>query len=156
MSNAKFFHSYLAPPKQQSPILQMSSTVFCENGSVLKKSFEIFPLSTPIHDVLLFFRSQLVQKDLLSKGYFSFNSGKPITQSVLDLPLSSYTTERDHLRLRWNVKLCGGKGGFGSMLRAQGGKMSKKKGKKKENDNDSFRTLEGRRMKNVRKAKEYV
>lgn len=132
----------------------MSSTVFCENAVVLKKSSETFPLTTSIQDVVMHFRSQLVSDSLLTKGYFTFNSGKPITKTALEESLSDYTDDGSHLRLRWNMKLCGGKGGFGSMLRAQGGKMSKRKGKKKENDTDSYRNLEGQRMKNVRKAKE--
>ena len=131
-----------------------TSTVFCENGSVLEKYFGIFRLSTPLDDVVKFFQSQLLKKGLEEVGYFSFHSGKPITLSASKLPLSYYTTSDSFLRLRWNVKCLGGKGGFGSMLRAQGGKMTKKRGKKNENDTDSFRTLEGRRMKNIRQAKE--
>lgn len=130
------------------------TTVFCENGSVLAKSFKSFQLSTQIGDVIAFFKSQLLKRDLENAGYFSFNSGKPITNTVLQHPLDQYSTPESHVRLRWNVKCLGGKGGFGSMLRAQGGKMTKKRGKKSENDTDSFRNLDGRRMKNVRKAKE--
>lgn len=58
------------------------------------------------------------------------------------------------VNLRLNVRIPGGKGGFGSMLRAQGGKMRRKKGKKNEEANDSFRNLDGRRLKSVRQAKE--
>lgn len=132
------------------------STVFCENSFLLSKSFKSFQLSTQLGDVIAFFKSQLLKEELEDAGYFSFNSGKPITSDVLKHPLNQYSTPESHMRLRWNVKCVGGKGGFGSMLRAQGGKMTKKRGKKSENDNDSFRNLDGRRMKNVRKAKEYV
>lgn len=130
------------------------TTVFCENKSFLRSSSQTFSLDTQIAEVASFFQSQLISKNLESAGFFSFNSGKPINKDVLSDPLSKYTTEGLHLRIRWNVKCCGGKGGFGSMLRAQGGKMSKKKGNKKAHNNDSFRTLEGRRVKNVRQAKE--
>ncbi|KNE63584.1 hypothetical protein AMAG_08690 [Allomyces macrogynus ATCC 38327] len=46
-------------------------------------------------------------------------------------------------------RLCGGKGGFGSMLRAQGGRMSSKK----TTNYDSCRDLSGRRLKTVKDAK---
>ncbi|KNE64777.1 hypothetical protein AMAG_10119 [Allomyces macrogynus ATCC 38327] len=46
-------------------------------------------------------------------------------------------------------RLCGGKGGFGSMLRAQGGRMSSKK----TINYDSCRDLSGRRLKTVKDAK---
>lgn len=63
--------------------------------------------------------------------------------------------ENDDIFLRLNGRLRGGKGGFGSMLRAQGGKMTRrKKGKKDDAENDSFRTLDGRRVKSMRQAKE--
>ncbi|KAA8912677.1 hypothetical protein TRICI_003395 [Trichomonascus ciferrii] len=64
------------------------------------------------------------------------------------------TFSDDILNLQLNVRLPGGKGGFGSMLRAQGGKMRRKKGKKNEEQSDSFRNLDGRRLKTVRQAKE--
>ncbi|KAH6561955.1 hypothetical protein BASA50_010327 [Batrachochytrium salamandrivorans] len=45
--------------------------------------------------------------------------------------------------------MCGGKGGFGSMLRAQGGRMASKR----PTNNDSCRDLSGRRVKTVNDAK---
>lgn len=129
-------------------------TVFCENKSFLRFSSQIFSSDTLIADVIFFFKSQLISESLEPHGFFSFNSGKPINIDILSHHLSKYTTGYSYLRLRWNVKCCGGKGGFGSMLRAQGGKMSKKKSNKKDHNGDSFRTLEGRRVKNVRQAKE--
>lgn len=131
-----------------------ATTVFCENNSFLSKPSGAFSLSTPLKDVVNYFSSKLLTGSLRDAGYFSFSSGELFTAPTLQLPLSHFTTLESFFRLRWNVRCLGGKGGFGSMLRAQGGKMTKKKGKKNENDTDSFRTLEGRRMKNVRKAKE--
>ncbi|ODQ65253.1 hypothetical protein NADFUDRAFT_83290 [Nadsonia fulvescens var. elongata DSM 6958] len=60
------------------------------------------------------------------------------------------------LDLRVNRMLCGGKGGFGSMLRAQGGRMRRKRGNRAPDDreNDQLRTLDGRRMRSIRQAKE--
>lgn len=48
-------------------------------------------------------------------------------------------------------RLRGGKGGFGSQLRAAGGRMSSKKGQ--EENNDSCRDLSGRRLSTIKQAK---
>jgi flagellar biosynthesis GTPase FlhF len=56
------------------------------------------------------------------------------------------------LPLRLTVPLCGGKGGFGSILRAQGGRMSSRK-KKQGEANGSSRNLDGRRLRTVAEAK---
>ncbi|KAI8805819.1 telomere stability and silencing-domain-containing protein [Cladochytrium replicatum] len=47
------------------------------------------------------------------------------------------------------LRVVGGKGGFGSMLRAQGGKMASRK----TTNHDSCRDLSGRRLKTVNEAK---
>jgi hypothetical protein len=56
------------------------------------------------------------------------------------------------LSLRLTVPLCGGKGGFGSILRAQGGRMSSRK-KQGGDANASSRNLDGRRLRTVAEAK---
>jgi hypothetical protein len=56
------------------------------------------------------------------------------------------------ISLRLSVPLCGGKGGFGSILRAQGGRMSSRK-KKQGEVNGSSRNLDGRRLRTVAEAK---
>lgn len=57
------------------------------------------------------------------------------------------------LSLRLTVPLCGGKGGFGSILRAQGGRMSSRKKKNQADANASSRNLDGRRLRTVAEAK---
>ncbi|KAK3943521.1 telomere stability and silencing-domain-containing protein [Diplogelasinospora grovesii] len=74
----------------------------------------------------------------------------PSTTPISQL-LSS--TEDDFLSLRLSVPLCGGKGGFGSQLRAAGGRMSSKRKKNQGEDNGSSRNLEGRRIRTVNEAK---
>ncbi|TKA76393.1 hypothetical protein B0A49_04292, partial [Cryomyces minteri] len=56
------------------------------------------------------------------------------------------------LPLRLSAPLCGGKGGFGSQLRAAGGRMSSRK-KRGEADTGSNRNLDGRRLRTVTEAK---
>ncbi|KAG8629730.1 hypothetical protein KVT40_001349 [Elsinoe batatas] len=58
------------------------------------------------------------------------------------------------LPLRLTSSLPGGKGGFGSQLRAQGGRMSSRKNKQNNRDpNASSRNLDGRRLRTVTEAK---
>ena len=57
------------------------------------------------------------------------------------------------LPLRLSVPLCGGKGGFGSQLRAAGGRMSSKRKNNQGDSNSSNRNLDGRRLRTVNEAK---
>ncbi|KND94511.1 Telomere maintenance protein SDE2 [Tolypocladium ophioglossoides CBS 100239] len=71
-----------------------------------------------------------------------------------EAPISTYlsTGADDFLSLRLTVPLCGGKGGFGSQLRAAGGRMSSRK-KRNQDDHGSSRNLDGRRLRTVNEAK---
>lgn len=61
---------------------------------------------------------------------------------------------RPFISLRLNVPLRGGKGGFGSQLRAAGGRMSSKKRKQMtELATGSARNLDGRRLRTITEAK---
>ncbi|KAI9738508.1 MAG: hypothetical protein M1818_005405 [Claussenomyces sp. TS43310] len=57
------------------------------------------------------------------------------------------------LSLRLSFPLCGGKGGFGSQLRAAGGRMSSKRKRNQAENNGSSRNLDGRRLRTVTEAK---
>nr|POE65897.1 telomere maintenance protein sde2 [Quercus suber] len=58
------------------------------------------------------------------------------------------------LPLRLSSRICGGKGGFGSQLRAAGGRMSSRKNRaNQETVNGSNRNLDGRRLRTVDEAK---
>lgn len=57
------------------------------------------------------------------------------------------------LPLRLTVPLRGGKGGFGSQLRAAGGRMSSKRKRNQGENNGSSRNLDGRRLRTVNEAK---
>ncbi|KAE8358066.1 telomere stability and silencing-domain-containing protein [Aspergillus caelatus] len=63
------------------------------------------------------------------------------------------TATSNLLPLRLSVPLCGGKGGFGSQLRAAGGRMSSKRKRNQGDDNGSSRNLDGRRIRTVNEAK---
>lgn len=121
-----------------------------------------FSNDTPVSSVLSHFYSSFFPSQSSSSNNFywwSSASGKPIPndKSFLLSPLTFLNfseSPSSYIHIRLNVRLKGGKGGFGSMLRAQGGKMSKKQNKKSKNQNDNFRTIQGRRYKSIRQAKE--
>ncbi|KAL1855708.1 hypothetical protein Daus18300_010991 [Diaporthe australafricana] len=69
-------------------------------------------------------------------------------------PISSLATSEDGLLpLRLSYPVLGGKGGFGSQLRAAGGRMSSKRKKNRGDEHGSSRNLEGRRLRTVTEAK---
>ncbi|KAG5940504.1 hypothetical protein E4U59_002416 [Claviceps monticola] len=72
---------------------------------------------------------------------------------VSEAPISTYlsSSQDEFLSLRLAVPLCGGKGGFGSQLRAAGGRMSSRK--KNQENHGSSRNLDGRRLRTVNEAK---
>ncbi|KAJ8125121.1 hypothetical protein O1611_g8518 [Lasiodiplodia mahajangana] len=71
------------------------------------------------------------------------------TQHISDL----CDVNDDFVSLRLSLPLCGGKGGFGSQLRAAGGRMSSKKKKNQGDENGSSRNLDGRRLRTINEAK---
>ncbi|KAL5635075.1 hypothetical protein ACGC1H_002940 [Rhizoctonia solani] len=66
-----------------------------------------------------------------------------------DAPLSTLADGGDLVTLRLMPSLLGGKGGFGSQLRAAGGRMSSQKA----SNNDSCRDLNGRKLSTIKEAK---
>ncbi|KAF2281604.1 uncharacterized protein EI97DRAFT_429607 [Westerdykella ornata] len=88
-----------------------------------------------------------------SSPYILTTTNRRIVSSWSTAPTSTLlSSESDtFLPLRLTVPLCGGKGGFGSILRAQGGRMSSRK--KQGEQNGSSRNLDGRRLRTVAEAK---
>lgn len=72
-----------------------------------------------------------------------------------DTPICSLLQrpEDGMLSLRLSHRLCGGKGGFGSQLRAAGGRMSSRKNRNQQAQDGSNRNLDGRRLRTVEEAK---
>ena len=109
-------------------------------------------VSTPIADLTARLTNRLPR--LESRLIFTTTANKEISQSSL-APVSSLLSS-DHdtfLPLRLSVPLCGGKGGFGSQLRAAGGRMSSRRKKNQGDNNSSNRNLDGRRLRTVAEAK---
>ncbi|KAJ5156254.1 hypothetical protein N7492_009057 [Penicillium capsulatum] len=74
-------------------------------------------------------------------------------QSLLNTRDGDSSATSAILPLRLSVPLCGGKGGFGSQLRAAGGRMSSKRKRNQGDANNSSRNLDGRRLRTVNEAK---
>ncbi|ANB13959.1 hypothetical protein AWJ20_4912 [Sugiyamaella lignohabitans] len=87
--------------------------------------------------------------------YVSMQNGSIISQNRNQKLSEVFPDDPEYLLLRLNGCLCGGKGGFGSMLRDMG-KKKRKKGPRREEEMDSFKTLDGRSMKSIRQAKELL
>lgn len=85
---------------------------------------------------------------------FTTTSNKELLASS-SKPLSSLLSSDDDtiIPVRLSVPICGGKGGFGSQLRAAGGRMSSRKKKNQGDENSSNRNLDGRRLRTVAEAK---
>ncbi|KXH33738.1 hypothetical protein CSAL01_00469 [Colletotrichum salicis] len=82
----------------------------------------------------------------VSNKELSTSSIKPVSDLLSSI-------DDDFVSLRLSVPLCGGKGGFGSQLRAAGGRMSSKKKRNQGDANNSSRNLDGRRLRTVTEAK---
>ncbi|GAA99643.1 uncharacterized protein L969DRAFT_94092 [Mixia osmundae IAM 14324] len=83
----------------------------------------------------------------IDQQYLSTVSGQSLAQA--NISLSACANGSSSLRVRLAVRLPGGKGGFGSQLRAAGGRMNS--GKK--SSNDACRDLNGRRLSTIKEAK---
>lgn len=126
------------------------------------------PASTPISSLLDELDDRLPPSATTSttRLLLSTLSSRPIPLSS-DSPISTLlptanpeeeddddNPQNDFLTLRLSAPLPGGKGGFGSQLRAAGGRMSKrKKGANGAEENGSSRNLDGRRLRTVTEAK---
>ena len=108
--------------------------------------------STTISDLTSLLTARLPQ--LTTRLILTTTSNKELS-STSNLPISTLlTTPNDTiLPLRLSAPLCGGKGGFGSQLRAAGGRMSSKRKRNAGENNGSTRNLDGRRIRTVNEAK---
>jgi len=134
-------------------LINVLLTTFAGLGLPRTLSLPLHP-STPISDALDRISDRLPRDDLqlsittTSNRLLSHSSKQPISTLA--------SSENDtFLALRLSAKLCGGKGGFGSQLRAAGGRMSSRKKRNQPNEpqNGSNRNLDGRRLRTVYDAK---
>jgi hypothetical protein len=142
-------------------MLPVQVTVACSlttmSTTVLFSTFPPFPtLSLSVPSTTLY--GDLT--DLLSERYPELPDSHDLRLSLHrglepepHTPLKSlHNGDASLISLRLTPRLRGGKGGFGSQLRAAGGRMSSQK----TSNNDSCRDLSGRRLSTIKEAKKYV
>ncbi|EZG01149.1 hypothetical protein H106_08489 [Trichophyton rubrum CBS 735.88] len=84
----------------------------------------------------------------------SFSSPAKLSNLIPDIVENGVAnTASTFLPLRLSVRVCGGKGGFGSQLRAAGGRMSSRRKGNQDTNTGSNRNLDGRRLRTVKEAK---
>ncbi|KAF3070530.1 Telomere maintenance protein SDE2 [Daldinia childiae] len=109
------------------------------------------PPTTTLSDLHHRIEDRLPQID--SRLILTTVSNKQILSNSRDLVSTLCDSDDAFLSLRLSIPLCGGKGGFGSQLRAAGGRMSSKKKRNRGDENASSRNLDGRRIRTVNEAK---
>ena len=124
--------------------------------SVLFSTFPPFPTlslrvpsDTFVHDLCDLLCDRYPDLPASDSLYISPHNG-PLTPDTRVSDLHGELS--DLVTLRIVPRLLGGKGGFGSQLRAAGGRMSSQK----TSNNDSCRDLSGRRLSTIKTAKRYV
>ncbi|GAA5853913.1 hypothetical protein JCM8547_008155 [Rhodosporidiobolus lusitaniae] len=108
------------------------------------------PSSAPLSSIISLLPASLSSSTNASNTLLTYSTGLSLPSS--SSPLSSLTgARRDEggfVTLRASVRVRGGKGGFASQLRAQGGRMSSNKAQ----NTDSCRGLDGRRLSTIKEA----
>lgn len=130
--------------------------------SVLVSAFAPFPtlnISAPadtcfadLYDLLAERYPDLPRNDSSSLDLLLTPHSGPIPSPETPVASLLDAESGDLVTLRLIPRLRGGKGGFGSQLRAAGGRMSSQK----TSNNDSCRDLSGRRLSTIKEAKRYV
>lgn len=101
--------------------------------------------------------ASLLPSTVVNDAWICTGNGRKLDASdrtIRSLLTKTHDGETSFLPLRLNVPLRGGKGGFGSQLRAAGGRMSSRKKKQNaELASGSARNLDGRRLRTITEAK---
>ena len=103
------------------------------------------PSSTPLSDIPL-------PSSIASSSYLRTATSAPLASDTTLYDLRHATDPCHPIRLSVCVRIRGGKGGFGSQLRAAGGRMSTGKA----TNVDACRDLSGRRLSTIKEAQRSV
>ncbi|KAI1084460.1 telomere stability and silencing-domain-containing protein [Whalleya microplaca] len=125
-------------------------TTFSGLGLPPTLSFPV-PTSSTVSDLRDRIEARLPQTD--SRFILTTISNKQLTPRSREQISDLCDIGDEFVSLRLSLPLCGGKGGFGSQLRAAGGRMSSRKKKNRGDENASSRNLDGRRLRTVNEAK---
>lgn len=110
------------------------------------------PATTPVSQLQDLIFERLVAKND-DRFILTTISNKQLVGSPAPVSSLLSSPQDDFLSLRLSMRMCGGKGGFGSQLRAAGGRMSSKRKRGQGEQNGSSRNLDGRRLRTVNEAK---
>ena len=144
-------HSAPSPSSAPARTITILLTSFAGLGLPRTLSIPISP-TTPISDVVQTILARLPSIDY--RLIITTTSNKQLLLSSTEPVSTLLSDDADtFLPLRLSARLCGGKGGFGSQLRAAGGRMSSRKKGDQSNPNGSSRNLDGRRLRTVDEAK---
>jgi len=121
--------------------------------AVLVSLYHPFPrtlsLSLPSSSPIASLSSHLATFCPPSQQLLQYSTGSTLPSSTLPISsLNGASEGQGGVFLRLGVKVLGGKGGFASQLRAQGGRMSSNKAQ----NTDSCRGLDGRRLSTIKEA----
>src|ERR1700748_1715654 len=115
-------------------------------------SLQVPPTSTVAQSISCI--EDRLPQGILSHLIITTTSNRQLSPSSYASITSLLSSPSDNLlNLRLSTPLCGGKGGFGSQLRAAGGRMSSRKKKNQGDAHASSRNLDGRRLRTIKEAK---
>lgn len=118
------------------------------------------PLDESIADVKQQVRDRLPQSivkraSISSMGGIDINPYKNVSDLYYSVTSNQSSDFTKFLNLKINICLCGGKGGFGQLLKARAHTMNKKNRRNlKSNSKDLYKTLDGRRVKTIKRIKQ--
>ncbi|OQO08285.1 hypothetical protein B0A48_06155 [Cryoendolithus antarcticus] len=140
--------------EQSNPRMTLLITTFPGLGLPRTLSIPVSS-STSIHDVLTTIYARLPNPDIVRSLLVTTTTNKLLhLQDEAAISTLQASGPADFLPLRISARLCGGKGGFGSQLRAAGGRMSSRKNRDRQNQSGSNRNLDGRRLRTIDEAKQ--
>ncbi|KAF1808790.1 hypothetical protein P152DRAFT_462187 [Eremomyces bilateralis CBS 781.70] len=108
-------------------------------------------ISDVYFQILSLLPAQLVDTHRVNVNLLTLRALTPHDDEPISTLLSN--AHDDLLTLNLTLPLPGGKGGFGSQLRAAGGRMSSRKKRNQGDPNASSRNLDGRRLRTITEAK---
>ena len=132
------------------PPIAMTTTILFSTFAPFPTLSLSVPSTTTISSISTLLRTRYTDIPLPSDLFISSHS------SLLPPPSTPISALHDPssplVSLRLTPRVLGGKGGFGSQLRAAGGRMSSQK----TSNNDSCRDLSGRRLSTIKEAKKCI
>jgi len=147
------YYVHIPNKTKQCPALMSSTSLLVQAFSPFPSLTLTLPSDTTFTSLYAHLRGRYpsLPENLASSLTFSTHAGQISHPDATLASLHSHDeiSTSNFVTLRLTPSLLGGKGGFGSQLRAAGGRMSSQK----TSNNDSCRDLSGRRLSTLKEAK---